>query len=439
MDELVPGANSPAPSGELRVPGGLAAPAGSPRQRVLFVETNEDGTAGGSYHCLLDIARTLDAKRFVPVALFYQPNVYADRLRALGVEVHCWADVRASEKRPPRGSWRTLRQIGHWTTRIGARARFLRRAGIDLVHLNNSPGTGYADWLPAARLARVPCLTHARGYDAWPRRPLWRRLMRSYDRVIAISETMRRDLLASTMPAERIELLHDGIDGDAVRAAALRRRSTDVREDLQVPLGGWLVVMVGHLRPWKGQREALEGIARLPAATRRLLVVALVGDTPSADREYAAELRVRAAEPDLAGIVRFLGPRADVPTLMRAADIVLHASTTPEPLGLVVLEGMALGKPVLASAYGGPTEVVTPDSGVLVRPEDPDALAAEIQGLLGAPSRRLALGEGARRRADDFDLTRQVRRLEAIYDECLAGHRVGSLVSFIGTLLSLSS
>jgi glycosyltransferase involved in cell wall biosynthesis len=98
---------------------------------------------------------------------------------------------------------------------------------------------------------------------------------------------------------------------------------------------------------------------------------------------------------------------------------VVHASTTPEPLGLVVLEGMVLGKPVIASRLGGPAEVVQQGSGLLFDPAHPEGLAALFETLAADPERRRDLGEAGQRRAEEFSIGRNVRAIEAVYRELL--------------------
>ena len=100
------------------------------------------------------------------------------------------------------------------------------------------------------------------------------------------------------------------------------------------------------------------------------------------------ELHALAARHGLTGQVHLLGSRDDVPALMNAADAIVHASVQPEPFGLVVVEAMALGKPVVASNLGGPSETVTPGTGLLFDPDDPAALAHQLQAVLDQPSLR---------------------------------------------------
>lgn len=143
------------------------------------------------------------------------------------------------------------------------------------------------------------------------------------------------------------------------------------------PSTGLLVGLFGRLTPWKGQRVLMEAVARMPGATMVLVGAPLFGE-----HTYEAALRARAAEPDLAGRVHFLGFRADVAELMHCMDVVVHASVWAEPFGRVVVEGMLAARPVVATAAGGVKEIVDDgETGILVSPDDAPALASALNRL----------------------------------------------------------
>lgn len=385
----------------------------SGRARILWVEMNEDGTVGGSHRALADLVGRLDRERFEPVVLAYQRSAF---LNALPVERHFWDDrrVRENRDRGPGSWWHRLRGA---VPAILYRASWLRAQGIDLVHLNNSPGIGWDDWLVAARLVGIPCVAHARGPCWRPRSRVGRALMRRFDRVIAVSQQMLFDSRAAGIPAERIRVIYDGVDATTLRARIGRTREA-VRIELGVAADRCLVVMVGHLRRWKGHALVLDALRTGGRALQEKIVVAFAGGAPSDDRQHADDLRARAAAEGLT-CVRFLGERTDAADIMAAADVALHASTSPEPFGLVLVEAMILGRPVVASALGGPLEIVTPESGLLFDPTDPGALAALLGRLADDPALRAALGAAGRRRADEFTIARTTSAIEAMYDELL--------------------
>ncbi len=385
--------------------------------RILYVEINEDGTVGGSYQALYDLVMHLDRRRYTPIVIFYQGSEWVERLRAAGLEGHVWDRVRAKERAVP-GLLGKLRLAGRLAGAVVRRWRFLRKAQIDLIHLNNSPSVTFQDWLPAAKLAGVPCLTHARGNVFAPQRGWQRRLITKYDRVLPISQHMQQQVLDIGVPSERITLVHDGVDLDAFRNR-VQRAPAAVRADLGLRPDQLLVAMVGHLRSWKGQAQVLAALQALEPATRDRLFVVFIGDVAPDELDYRAELE-RTIAAGLAGSARLLGRRNDVPDLMRASDIVLHASITPEPFGLVVVEALALGRPMIAASFGGPADVLTPDTGIAVDPRDPDALAAGLRRLASDPDLRQRLSAAGPPRAEDFAIDRTVAKVEQVYQEFLS-------------------
>jgi glycosyltransferase involved in cell wall biosynthesis len=284
--------------------------------------------------------------------------------------------------------------------------------------MNNSPCAGFDDWLLAAKLLGRPCITHARGPWFAPRSAIGRWLTRRFDRVIAISRHIAADMAANGVPRGRLRQVYDGIDTARWRSS-VRRPPEEVRESIGVGERELLVLMVGHIKQWKGQHVAVEALEHLEPQVLGRLRLVFVGEAPADELEYEARLRRTVAAGGLERRVTFLGARDDVPDLMNAADIVLHASTTPEPFGLVVVEAMALGKPVIAARLGGPTEIVDRCSGLLFDPTEPSELARALATIADDPLLREELGAAARTRTAEFELASNVAGVEAVYSEVL--------------------
>jgi len=391
----------------------------STRKRILFIEINDDGTVGGSHRALFDLVRYLDAERYEPIVLFYQDNRYLEAFRAAGVRAEVWP-------RPPvrgRSAYAPLRLLG--SAREAARTvlrcrRFLRRESIDLVHMNNAPIANFEDWLPAARWCGIPCISHARGGESMRPGPIGRLLVRRFDRVLAVSRYMAGAMAEAGVPAGLIETVHDGLDLEEFEARVKRSRK-EVRRELGVPEDRVLAVMVGHLKAWKGQGLVLEALTRMAPRARDHLQVLFVGSAPPGEHAYRDALEATLQSAGLERCARLLGERDDVAELMHAADVVLHASTLPEPFGLVVVEGMSLGRPVLASRLGGPTEIFSGDEsdGLTFDPRSPDDLAAQLARLVEDPALRASIGAAARIRARRFGVQATADRVEAVYASLL--------------------
>ncbi|HTS87894.1 MAG TPA: glycosyltransferase family 4 protein [Gemmatimonadales bacterium] len=387
------------------------------QRRILLMESNEDHTVGGSYQALFDLATGLDRAQFHPVVLFNQANLFVPRLQAEGIEVHLYESERAIERAVHRNGNRLLK-LREMARAIGRRRQFISTHAIDLVHLNNHPVFTCDDWLPAAHLEGIPCIVNAMGEAPEEHSRVKRFLVRRYDRVIAISEHMRSRMRHLGIADERITTVYLGLDAAAYRAR-VDRRADEVRREAGVAPGAILAVMVGNIRPWKGQHVVLSALAQLPIEVRGRLRVLFVGATAPGEVEYEAALRQTVAREGLEGIVQFVGARRDVPDFVNAADICLHASVTPEPFGLVILEAMALGKPLLAAACGGPAEILTPESGVLFDPERPEQLTAALARLVPDEAARACLGRAARERVTRFSLDRNVAGNAQVYRELL--------------------
>jgi glycosyltransferase involved in cell wall biosynthesis len=294
----------------------------------------------------------------------------------------------------------------------------LRRFRIDLLHLNNSPTIGNDSWLPAARSLGIPCVVTSMGNATRPERFIHRWLVRQFDLYFAISRHVASTLRAQGVNPNRIELIYLGVDFNSLRSRVLRSRQ-EVRNELLVRDDQILAVMVGNIRAWKGQREVIAALRLLPEHVRTRLRVCFAGATARADADYEDELRAEVARGGLEECVSFLGSRTDVPELLGAADIAVHASISPEPFGLVVPEAMGLGCAVIAASAGGPVEVIVPGTGMLCDPTHPEEYARALEQLVQDDSLRKALAAAAPARAALFSIERNIEGTSRAYRKVL--------------------
>jgi glycosyltransferase involved in cell wall biosynthesis len=148
----------------------------------------------------------------------------------------------------------------------------------------------------------------------------------------------------------------------------------------------------------------------------------VVGDASDFEDLYYQEVKRLAASLNLSDKVVFAGYREDVFNLMSRMDIIAHTSITPEPFGMVIIEAMACGKPVVASsAGGGPLEIVKDgETGFLVDPKDPEKMGDALMALLKAPKLRDKFGRAGRKRVESmFESDLNVREIEKIYNKFL--------------------
>ncbi len=234
-------------------------------------------------------------------------------------------------------------------------------------------------------------------------------------RVITNSQATADAFVAAGGRRQLVRVVHNGVDAaafDAVSDDAARA----VRAQL-APGAAYVLAVFGRLHAWKGQQVALDALAQLPADCH----LWVVGAPLFGEQAFEASLQAQAGRLGVASRVRFLGFRADIAALMRAADVVVHASTLPEPFGRVVVEGMLARRPVIATAAGGVTEIIADGTtGVLVPPGDAAALARAVAALRADPVRASAIAEaGSVRARDAFGVAAMVRGVRAVLDEVM--------------------
>jgi D-inositol-3-phosphate glycosyltransferase len=262
-----------------------------------------------------------------------------------------------------------------------------------------------------------------------------REAVREAGRVVAASEIERADLISlyGADPAT-IRVIPLGVDTSVFRPL----RQADARAALGRDACEDIVLFVGRIEQIKGIEVLLEAVGELlrrrPDLRRRMCLVVVGGAIDPSDdgseSERLAELRRMVAEHGIVENVNFVGSldQSELARYYAAADVCAVPSLT-ESFGLVALEAMACGTPVVATRVGGLQTVVTPDSGVLVPPNDSSALAEAIARLLDDPALRLRLAAGARARAQAFTWSRVADGVERVYDELLPPARVGAEVA----------
>jgi glycosyltransferase involved in cell wall biosynthesis len=162
-----------------------------------------------------------------------------------------------------------------------------------------------------------------------------------------------------------------------------------------------VIVQVSRMEAWKGQSLLIAALGRLRDRPGWVAWIAGGAQRPH-EREYLARLEAEAEAAGVAGRVRFLGQRSDVPELLAAADVHCQPNLGPEPFGIAFIEALYAGLPVVSTRIGGAAEIVTDACGVLVPPDDPAALADALGGLVADAGLRARLGAAGPGRARDL-------------------------------------
>ena len=352
--------------------------------------------AGGAERLLCSLAAEMNPDQVAIEAAYvlsWKDALVSD-LAAEGVPVHALGVRRLADLR--------------WLVRLRS---LVARGGFDVVH-SHSPIVASAVrvltmTLPRGRRPSLMTTEHSQwSGHPWPTR-LANRVTFGRDAVhLAVAALVRGSLPPGRR--EDVEVLHHGVSMASLGERAAGAET--VRDELGVAADEVLVVTVANLRRHKGYPDLLEAAAHLAAAGTNVRFVA-IGQGPLAD-----ELRARATQLGLDDATfTFLGYRADAPRYVAAADLFVLASVV-EGLPIAVVEALALGVPVVATAVGAVTDLVTDGvDGLLVAPGQPGALANALGALAGDPDRRRAMGEEGRRRAAAFGIDPAARRHEELY------------------------
>jgi glycosyltransferase involved in cell wall biosynthesis len=397
---------------------------------ILYLDNTS--TFGGAINSLLYLLRSLDKSRFRPVLVTAQSEMFLRRSfgfiewQRIPIK-RSWVDnriyrrivaIKPFSSGPGRTCVRRMRFM-YWLLFITLPEavrywRIGRRHRVRLVHLNNIMGSQLAGIL-AAKLLRVPCVGHLRDFEEVDR--VTRFYARLIDFHVAISGAIKNNLLALDVPEENLAVVYDAIDleefDDTICVDYLRREFSLKGEER-------LFGIFGRVVAWKGilefVRAAVLVIASVPNAR-----AFIVGDCSDGDHRYLTAVKEKISEYGLDQKIILTGYRTDIPALMKMMDVVVHSSITPEPFGMVLIEAMAMKKPVVATRMGGPLDIILEgQTGLLVSPGEAEEMAAAVKRLLTDEKAAVAMGEkGKERVLEEFTKERYARQVEEVYARLL--------------------
>jgi glycosyltransferase involved in cell wall biosynthesis len=384
---------------------------------VRVILLNHTSRVSGAERSLLDIVAGLRSCG-VEAEVACPEGPLARRARGLDVPVHVVTGTDGSLKLHPVHTARALGEIARAGRRLAGIARARRP---DVVHAN-SIRSGLVGAV-AARLGAPPPVVHVR--DVLPTgavTSLTFRVLRRSSAVFVANSAYTAAAVRAAVEDARVRVIHSPVDLARFDPGRFERRAERAR--LGLAEDAYAVAVIAQLTPWKGQDDAVRAVAQTGPRGQRVRLL-LVGDvvfsspaTRFDNRSYVAGLRRLVRELGLADRVSFLGAREDVPAILSALDALLVPSWE-EPFGRTVVEGMAMGVPVLATSVGGPAELITDRrDGRLLPPRSPERWADALAGLLTDAQARAEMGTRARARAlGSGGLDAHVAALRALYTE----------------------
>ncbi|HEY1987116.1 MAG TPA: glycosyltransferase family 4 protein [Terracidiphilus sp.] len=382
--------------------------------RVLFID--HTAQLGGGEIALRNLIAQFDPEQTCAIVLLCEEGPLAAQLEEHH-QVHILPiSARVAGTRKDTVGWKSLLRVKEVYSVLSLAfrmAHLMREIDVHVVHTNSLKSHVIGGL--AAKIARRPLVWHLRDRiapDYLPRpavlfvRTLGR-LLPNY--VIANSQATLDTLIdprsgtASPKRKLRSRVVHDGCSVPA-EVASIK------------PNGPARIGLIGRISPWKGQHIFIKAAALIrpefPDVQFQVIGAALFSEN-----DYESSLKALCRDLGMEDRVAFLGFVSDVQGAIAQLEIVVHASTVGEPFGQVVIEGMAAGKPVIATRGGGiPEIVVDKTTGLLVPAGDERALADAMATMLRDPAKALEMGRRGRDRVKEcFTIERTARAVEQVY------------------------
>ena len=319
--------------------------------------------------------------------------------------------------------WMGLTQGPRVPISLLALALYIKRENIQMIHGTEKPRDAFYGVL-LGKLTGAKSVIHMHVRHADWLQPTVRWALRHADAVVGVSEFVSQTVIEAGIPAERVHTVVNALDNHE-GIWEPRDDASEVRAEFGIAPDAVVIGTCSRLFRWKGQRELIEAVALLIPEIPNLQVLIVGEDDTRANpggKSFLAELEVLVAEKGLEKNVIFTGFRRDIPRLMNAFDIYAMPSFE-EPLGMVYLEAMALGKPVVAYNNGGVPEIVEDNiTGLLSEPYNIGTLAHSLRTLALNPALRQKMGAAGRERVLRESTPKQMcTRMEQVYRVILSG------------------
>lgn len=383
---------------------------------ILYIHQSSD--LYGSDKVLLNLVSALKERngRHQPIVILPSKGPLYSALIEKGVEVHVGPVAKLERKSLSfSGLLRLARDVV--ASQLFLR-KLLKSRRPSLIHSNT---LAVLSGCVYSFLFRVPHVWHVHELIVAPAmlRKVYPRILNSFsDRIICISQPVR-DWLVNEQPktAAKCVILWNGIPD-------LLERKADVQQErraLQIAEQDLVVALVGRINRWKGQGVLVDAMAELHRRGVENVRALIVGSAPEGQEHFLDSLKSKAADSPAADRITILPYVDDISRIWQLCDIAAVPSIEPEPFGLVAIEAMAAGRPVVGAAHGGLAYIVAHEkTGLLVEPGNALALADAIERLHRDQLWTRKMGQAGReRQAAMFSLRAQVGALQAVYDRLL--------------------
>jgi glycosyltransferase involved in cell wall biosynthesis len=397
------------------------------KKKIMYCEGNTDGTVGGSFYSLLFLTSGLNREKYEPIVAFHETHSLLPEYNKASVNtiiIPPYKPVKFIFNNKILDKFNLLFRIiqkpinllGYLLVSSFRKRRLLINNGIDLLHLNNSILRNN-DWMIAAHMAGIPCITHERGINCYY--PFISRFLASkLDAIISISKSVTNILKRNGIKNSNIVTIHNGIDPEKVRSKISEK---NILNKLGLRSNVNIIGVLGNIREWKGQEVAIRAMRKIVDKFPNTVCL-LIGDTAKQDLYYKHKLQSIIKDLGLESNIIFTGYIKNVSDYLNILQIVLHTSIEPEPFGRVLIEAMSLSKPLIAANDGAIPEIIEHEkSGLTFTPGDHENLAELVIKLMQNKQFAESLGkEGYQRLLDNFHINVNVEKTQLLYDKILS-------------------
>ena len=382
------------------------------KSNILYLDSGSG--IGGGQRSLLLLLNRLDKAHFTPFVGCLGDSAFAAEVEKTAARVIPLSLPAAHNKtdKVKRFTFHDLFEDFRQLRVIFELHRAVKRHRIDIIHANSLSVALLGGIV--AKINRIPILMHKRYATSYG--ILDRLCERLLHRVILVSEATRWDFAS----VEKQTLIYNGVDLDAFQASPEEVETLRTELFPDTPNTAILVGVVTRITPEKGIHFLVRAMRELKGRTNvKLLIVG--GPYFEKDVDYMDTLKQEVVDLGIEDSVIFTGFLSDTRIVTSLLDIVLVSSIIPEACPRTIIEAMAVGKPVIATPLGGSKELVTPETGILVPPEDASAVAEAIATLATDQERLIEMGKAARDRAVQlFSSEKNTALTETVYTELLA-------------------
>lgn len=409
------------------------AEASMARIHILFVA--HDAQLHGAQLTLLNILRNLDRSRFVPFVVSPQSGPFTEEVARMGIPISTGLVMRWVFRRSPmslmsalRAPWKLMRTpaifalfICGLPIRLSRLLLFLYRHQIDVVYTNTIT---VVDGAIAAKLSFRPHIWHLHEQiearkdllKLFPGRCVSSFFVPKLSTLITVaSRTLRDKIFVDNLSLTQVKVIHNGVD---TKRFSPNPPSYFLHTELNIPLGAPLVGICGAIQEAKGHEVFIKAAAELSQKSPNSHFVIIGEGLPA----YVRHITEQANKSGLEGKLHFTGWRPDIPEIFRELEIIVIASKH-EAFGLTAIEGMATGKPIVATRCGGPEEVIEHGkTGFLVEQGNYTELAQRVLVLLENPAMGRRMGSAGREKVEEcFTVEIFVGKIEKIILASVSG------------------